>query len=405
MKKVIFHLGTPKTGTSIIQSHLAQNRARLRSNGFFYPVTISSDRQLYRTFESHHLLAYSVAGWEPFSRYRPEDFLRRTLKTCREYNLHTLLLSAENTYWLPRQIVGKEKPDETSFWEEKRNYMERFRNLFSNCDMQIIIYLRRQDRWLESWYNQQVKNGHVLPHNVYEFAEHCEYLMNYRRYIEVLSEVFGRNNIIVRVYEKEQLPEGLFDDFSKHSGIGDPKNFPLHHPARSNSQLLPEALEFMHICNNLEADPQTKRELRLLIRKVTKQFENEIVFQRQDLLTPNDRHKLLDQYDTDNRWIAQEYLGRNDGALFMEGFTDELAEKRTAETLTSEQVVKIIMQIFLQTIADRATGKHSTNSLLCEILSSLHKSVSSSLGPLERTWRKKADDRLWERYLWSYEKI
>ena len=98
LKKVILHIGSPKTGTSIIQSHLCQNRLALKEKGFFYPITISSDESLYRTFESHHLLTYSWADWEPFNKFDSNAFWERTCQSAEEHKLHTLLLSAENAY-------------------------------------------------------------------------------------------------------------------------------------------------------------------------------------------------------------------------------------------------------------------------------------------------------------------
>ncbi len=405
MQKIIFHLGTPKTGTSIIQSHLAQNRAVLRDMGYFYPVTISSDKRLYKTYESHHLLTYSVAGWQPFSDYSPTEFMRRVEKTSTEYNLHTLLLSAENTYWLPRQIVSREKPSAEVYWQEKKEYMTRFRELFSGYDTELVIYLRRQDRWLESWYNQQIKNGNSLPRNVYSFAEHCEYLLDYRKYLELLSEVFGKDHIKVRVYEKQQLPDGLFSDFVQVSGLGDPENFPLREAARYNSQLLPEALEFMHICNSLEGDAETRRELRLMIRKVTRQFESEIVFKEQHLLDNDDRLRLIDKYQVDNQWIAEEFLKRGEEPLFVEPVKTVDSDASREYHINTQQAVRIIMQLFLENMSKQRGTGHTDHKKIRKSLSVLSDLINVVFKPLKNRLRVIADERVWEENLWAYEKV
>jgi len=219
LRQVVFHIGQPKTGTSYIQSHLAQNRNKLREFGIYYPVTISSNKKLYKTFESHHLLTYSLAGWEPFNLFSPELFMSDTKSICKKENMHTMLLSAENVYWLPTSVLLTESTSDDEFWDKKESYINSIKKYLKDFDVKIVLYIRRQDQWLESWYNQQIKNGfHVKP-DLDEFVNNHRPLLQYDKMADLWSRYFGKDNTIIRVYEKEKLKKGLLHDFCETIGL------------------------------------------------------------------------------------------------------------------------------------------------------------------------------------------
>lgn len=347
IENVIFHIGSPKTGTSIIQSHLAQNRVPLRDKGYFYPITISADPSIYRTFESHHLLTYSWAGLAPYSRFDTEAFWGRVEETADIYKLHTLLLSAENTYWLPRQLVGQEKPEPNIYWAEKKKYIERIHKDLKKFETKIVLYLRRQDRWIESWYNQQIKNGNHLTTNIMEFADHNHYLLDYESMLNAWSSVFGKENIVVRPYEKQQLTGGLLEDFLQVTKIGTSSEFPLISKGRHNAQLTRDAVEFINICNGLPLDPEDKYWLRILVRKITNQFDSQLAYSNQDFLSPDNRKKLLQKYAAMNERIAVDFVGKENGVLFEE--PEELSGHVPYSGLSNTYLLQMLLQIILDT--------------------------------------------------------
>jgi|GEM_PF-1941236 len=403
LKNVIFHIGTPKTGTSIIQSHLAQNRRILRDKGFLYPITISSDKQFYRTFESHHLLTYAWAGWEPFKRFDSDWFFERANVCAKSHDLHTLLLSAENTYWLPYQLSGAPKLSAEDYWDRKRHYLDTICHSLSSYASRIIIYLRRQDRWIESWYNQQVKNGFSFDRDMDRFIDHFGYLIDYEKHLELWSEAFGKENLSVHVYEKDQLTNGLFAHFCEVTGIGAPEDFPLHQPARYNSQLTHEALEFMEICNKLTLDQDQKRRLRLLIRRATNQFESQIVFQAQSLLSPKQRSRLLERFALMNERIAKAYLGRSDGRLFAEHTTREDDKLTAYPALSTETLVRYVMQILMETSAE-SYREHNCKNRIKRRADQVKNLLENYLQPLAAMYRRRADNDFWDKHIWDYER-
>lgn len=388
IKKVILHIGSPKTGTSIIQSHLAQNREILKEKGVLYPITISSDTSLYRTYESHHLLFYSYANWEPFNKFDPKAFWERAEEAANQHNLDTVLLSAENAYWLPRQIVTKEKPDETLFWEEKSNYVARIYEDLKIYDSKVIIYLRRQDRWIESWYNQQIKNGNYLDNDMLEFTEHHHFLLDYYKLLNTWSQYFGRENITVRPYEKDQFPSGLLNDFLEFANLGSEDDFPLSHHGRHNSHLDRHVLEFLNICNKLLLTPDHSRWLRLAVRKVTNQFSKVSKFTDQGLISPQDRMTILERYQMINSQVAKEYMGRQEGDLFHEALTNLEQPWHPYQGLTIDKAMGIMIPLLLELKQDSPQSSPNSNTKPAQ---------------LSQKQRNEEDLKFWQQNLWHYE--
>lgn len=381
--RLILHVGMPKTGTSIIQSHLQQNRDVLRDKGVFYPVTISPDPGLYRTFESHHLLFYALAGQHPFDRFSPERFLARARRTGERYGMRTMLLSAENLWWMPTLSVREECFDPQVYWRDKVRYLKRVAEFFSPFEVTVVIYLRRQDHWVESWYNQQIKNGYAVSDELEAFVEEHDVYIDLRRNLDLWAECFGRENLVVRVYERAQLPGGLLSDFLQATGLGKEEEYPLKHPARHNAKLDRDTMELLRLLNRVPIPDEGRRWLRMTLRKVTHQFVRQEVFNSLGLMPPVARRRLLMRYAEGNVGVARDYLGRKNGELFLEPPPEADAPWSPYPGLPNEFLAQVLVALF----ADRAFGEVAGGGNTVETV---------ALAP-----DLKAEEVLWERYLWG----
>jgi hypothetical protein len=400
IEKVYFHIGEPKTGTSVIQSHLQQNRDVLRDRGVFYPVTISPFKHVYRTFESHHIVTYAWAGWEPSTGYSPDRFFARAEATCRAHNMTTLLLSAENTYWLPTQIVSGAWPDTDAYWDAKRAYVERIHQDLKRYDTKIVVYLRRQDHWLETWYNQWIKNGTSLTEDIYPtFAERHRPLLDHGANMKLWADQFGTENVIVRPYEKEQLPDGLLKDFLTLLDLGEPDAYPAKRKPRYNAHLDRDTMEFMNICNSLDLDPQDDWWLRIFLRRVTGQFDRQPLYEEQKLMHPDQRRALLQDYSESNAWVARTLMGRNDGRLFLEPWPDPEAPWTPYPGLSVEHATRLIMSVAMARQSSHAGAiKAQTKKAWENMKTNLSKSLA---GRLPANVVARLEQRIWDKYLWG----
>ena len=82
---------------------------------------------------------------------------------------------------------------------------------FSGHAVKIIFYVRRQDDRIESNYNQAVKEiSYRSPHTFTQFLGNgYKSILDYYQVLLPWSDAFGRENIIVRCYEKEQLNKDI----------------------------------------------------------------------------------------------------------------------------------------------------------------------------------------------------
>lgn len=137
-RRLVVHIGLPKTATTYIQSGLFTNRAALRQLGVFLPQ--SGRLNLEPNLVAHHHLA-----WEMFSprRFEPSsggwEELRRELRTAAA---DVVLLSSEEF----SRVTTKGVADAFE------------QNLRSLCDdVTVVMVIRDQLSWLNSTYLQRVK--------------------------------------------------------------------------------------------------------------------------------------------------------------------------------------------------------------------------------------------------------
>lgn len=182
MITLYFHIGTHKTGSTSIQNTLAKSRSDLASSGVFYP-------DIFPGLNAHHPIS-RLTGWGG-SKAQPDKILSLAewcYKEANEIDAHTVLISSESLSIIPRA-----------------NLLEPFSKFF---DVKVLLYVKRQDTYLESLYNQHVKSydlrysGSILDFNdSHKFHERRGF--DYLRIARDWSEVFGEGAVEVREYPSD----------------------------------------------------------------------------------------------------------------------------------------------------------------------------------------------------------
>jgi hypothetical protein len=196
------HIGSPKTGTTALQKFIRVNRDTLENNNLRYPDTAS---------KAMNYLAFSMLDSVPELVHQlPIDMneLYATLELGGEVNV----ISAEAFFVCSSdKYLGAALPT-------------RLRLLLTDkCDVKIIVYLRRQDKFIESIYSQYVKlhaHSSFYTKTIQDFIEEYSCYLDYYKILSNWAQVFGRENIIVRVYEKGQLKDcDIVSDFISTIGL------------------------------------------------------------------------------------------------------------------------------------------------------------------------------------------
>src|SRR4051812_46679753 len=120
--RLIIHGGIHRTGTTTLQRFLAGNRDTLLKQGILYPFEAVSHQRL---------------AWDVFAgRKTGEDVLSQLQSAAAEMSTSpaVILLSGED--FCIHKDLGWLGP------------------LRANFEVEVVFYLRQQDDWLMSWYNQ-----------------------------------------------------------------------------------------------------------------------------------------------------------------------------------------------------------------------------------------------------------
>ena len=195
--KLILHIGTHKTGTTTLQTLMANHRASLAAQGFCYPTSGLPEVGTPRTDLAKHLLLTRSLIGEPDLFARERD---RLLAEFRASGASHLLLSEEG---LAAPVVSR------------ADGVEKLRVFAEEFDIQIVCLLRRQDMFAESLWAQRCKLGLTKDH-VTKFV-HRPNVRNYMTYKPMLDRWATLGAVEAIAYE-HAAAEGLVSRFSKAIG-------------------------------------------------------------------------------------------------------------------------------------------------------------------------------------------
>lgn len=197
MRTLFMHVGLHKTGTTVIQKFLHDNAEELENNGVYFPRIglLSSAGCSY----GHHDLAWSLKN------DTAEDMWGELRREVRNHSA---------------AVVSSE---EFEFVRNSKFY-DVVKSLFHGWTIVPVCYLRRQDELLQSEYNQYIKDSRGVL-DIGAFSKILANRLDYRIYLEILEESFGKNNIKLRIYDKNHLKGDIFSDFLETLGIAGSGSF------------------------------------------------------------------------------------------------------------------------------------------------------------------------------------
>lgn len=308
MKTLYMHIGTPKTGTSAIQYFCCQNHEALLKKGLCYPDLgfsfpgIGSNRNAH--FLSHRVL-------DEQNRRLPEEekkIWEQGLNRLEElFTKHDCVVISDEHIWNEKEM-NKERLE---------SIRERMKSV--GVTVRVIVYLRRQEQVIQSYWAQQVKEGLQLSFSEYMKEGRYRYFqLNYEKRLHVFADVFGRENVIVRCYEKGQYlgrEQTIISDFLHIFGIA------LDDELKEGDLVKNPSLQgiYLQVKCLLNANPvfSTKRNFSVpLLQKVQQAEEDGVVFTQGDGLSKKEVEEYLSKYIQKNEAVAKTYLGREDGTLF-----------------------------------------------------------------------------------------
>lgn len=235
------HVGTEKTGTTSIQESLSLNRKLLAKKGILFPkafgeknhvkLAVCASREERRIPFFERVLLSNGGDKKAFEIECISNF-EREAKSAR---CDTLVISNEHLHGQLHSVESK----------------RRLKSIFAGlCDrVQLVIYLRRQDSLAVSLFTTRLLAGdtdiqNILPKKINARNFRFDYWRSIRDYVEV----FGKGNLIVRLYDSNTFVGGdLISDFYHAIGVEDVSG--IESVSKENTSLNSLAQEYLALFN------------------------------------------------------------------------------------------------------------------------------------------------------------
>ena len=301
--RIVIHIGTTKTGTTFLQNLMEHNRPALLRAGVWYPeVGLFWQAGRPHKQAGHSEFTPAAVHGRPALR----DHIEAGLAHMRG-RVHTIVLSSEAFFLQDRA------PEIASY--------------FDGYEVEMVVYLRRQDEWANAQYCEFVAGGAVgrveVPIGDWLNEARTRSRLDYRRVLAAWAERIGQDNLHVRVYEPGQMIAGdLVEDFAAATGLGVLTGLPRPERTEANSARL--AAPHVELIRTFNSRPfQDRAAYFRFIQEATEALadyrsQHGIEMPKPWLLSPDAAAKVMADIEDVNAGIARDYLGWDDGVLFRE---------------------------------------------------------------------------------------
>lgn len=331
--RLYLHIGTPKTGTTAIQNFLPLNKKLLEEKGFCFPDFGYRFYGVNQYRNAHFMVHRKICKPEREAEIRKAEDERfyeglDRIKELADF-FPNIIMSDEN--------IWNGYKNRENFWQVLKSALSE-----RGIDLKVIVYLRRQDLVVESYYAQRVKIKVSDEFENYLDSEDIAYFkLDYYTQLKEIEQAIGKENIIVRVYEKKQY-EGngntLISDFLNTLGLELDERY-VSSDIVVNTRLQGKYLEIKRIFNGIDIFRTRKDNWAARYLKICQDEEEKIKGSLKcDYFTYEQRAAFLEKYKEGNQAIAREYLKREDGILFRAGIRKRDRENSDKDYSTEELV-------------------------------------------------------------------
>lgn len=300
MKTLYLHIGTSKTGTTTIQTYCGINREQLKSKGVLFPIMPYHYDRITENRNGHFLYAMIYENG-----VRNKEKEKQVLKQELDYivdcfkDYDNVLLSEESIWWA---TATRRK----GLWKYLQEHSQQ-----NNYQVKIIVYLRRQDQFMMSRYNQIIKTDTGGgTQRFYEYFKDMngkyKCVMNYRQRLDYMAKFFPKENIVVKRFDRSYFYNGdLNADFLHILGVEIDDTF-AELPKDENLGISVQSGELKRVLNRLGT--MTFAENQKLLQMLN---ECEVLLPKREvsIMTTEHIEKFMKKFIDDNESIAVDYIG------------------------------------------------------------------------------------------------
>ena len=269
--KLIIHVGTPKTGTTSLQTYLDKKQRKLRGKGILYPHNLeklqNSTAPKHQWFEKNLVTTHLENFLENF-----KNIISQVKK-----DTHTIILSSEGiyNYWW-------------DFPDQSKDILCELSKLF---DIKIWVWFRDPLEFIESYYKQCIRNPQVESNPCYgkdlSFAEMLDIKwfsqhLNYQGFVTECQTLFGKNNVSVFKYQADVVQELI-----QKLGLATPHDNPT---PRQNKSLNSASIKLLRTINHYDIKAKDKELLIPHLKEINRVLEK---YTNDTLIDEESRKRVL----------------------------------------------------------------------------------------------------------------
>lgn len=334
VSKLILHTGTPKTGTTALQKFLRKYRRTLSDSGWGYPDFLNN--------ANHRMFSL------PFMR--PTDTLWHQV-----FGVADESIADAKIEWLGEQLAAAPARDNWVISTEHFTKLVRRPTSIAHAlsffhshfdEIEIVVYVRRQDFQLPSAYSQAIKAGMSDPWD-WDFFRNRLKNLNYLRLCQDWTAQEGIDSFSIRPFLESYKKSShvLINDFISVAGLPEELLQTEQQPREGSSKpkganlgLSAEGTAFLRLVNPLlpkvsggQSNVAQRRQLVAAVSQLTpgasmglSQEVREIVMEK----VADSNRAFIDQYGAElgwGEWLNQEWRA---------GASPEIAPERIVELMS-----------------------------------------------------------------------
>ncbi len=305
------HIGTEKTGTTSIQEFLYINKSIIQKQNYFFAQSIGIKNHWDLAFlgyslnkKDSYILNNSLWNFQAIKQHKKNIFSK--IKDEVKFN-HKIIFSSE---LLQSRLTRKREIVKLYTFLKKIGF----------TNIKVICYIRDANEMLRSLLSEAIKWEEIDSFELKEEKEeyklgykknlfHFHHICNHKQTLQWWGEVFGKENLIVRLFDKNEFYQGdLLKDFIHSIGLEWDDEFII--PPKQNESLDLLGIDLLRRINKF---------LPLFCNNARNIFRGDLHHFAIKHFTSKDSHlkfqppkevaqSYIDYFEESNEWVRKEFF-------------------------------------------------------------------------------------------------
>ncbi|ELQ2175775.1 hypothetical protein QTD13_001732 [Campylobacter coli] len=355
------HIGTEKTGTTSIQEFLYINKSIIQKQNYFFAQSIGIKNHWDLAFlgyslnkKDSYILNNSLWNFQAIKQHKKNIFSK--IKDEVKFN-HKIIFSSE---LLQSRLTRKREIVKLYTFFKKIGF----------TNIKVICYIRDANEMLRSLLSEAIKWEEIDSFELKEEKEeyklgykknlfHFHHICNHKQTLQWRGEVFGKENLIVRLFDKNEFYQGdLLKDFIHSIGLEWDDEFII--PPKQNESLDLLGIDLLRRINKF---------LPLFCNNARNIFRGDLHHFAVKHFTSKDSHlkfqppkevvqSYIDYFEESNEWVRKEFFPHKERLFSKKDLTDykenyELKEMKPEYWDKIAEFIADIVSTKNQNIADK----------------------------------------------------